>query len=749
MKKLVRAVSLAAVAWALSAQGAKTESRADFEIRDPFVLVADGRYWLYESKPWYGGVGVDVRVSDDLEHWSPKKRVMDVPKDVPCTAVWAPEVHRFRDAYYLFVTLTEERGSRSVVAMAADVKPEKLQPRGTWVFRAASPEGPFLPVRNGPITPPGFMALDGTLLVEDGVPYMVYCHEWCQMGNGTIEYAPLKEDFSAFAAEPRKLLDAKSACPGAGFVTDGPFFHRSEKSGRLHLIWSNGVAGNGYCVLVRSSASGKLAGPWTQDRVLYGGNGGHGMIFRALDGRLMLTLHQPNKTPDERMRLFELEDDGVELRLKSASERGRVAETVPFKRLNGLCNTLPLKNDFNRPRFDRLKELYRALEIPETRFHDVALENPGIELVDVSRIFPLFHADEDDPRNYNFAPTDLYLARARELGGELEFRFGETIEHQQVQFQVRPPADIDKWARICRNIARHYNSGWGGGHHWNIRRFSVWEEPDNDRLLVDSKKGNFERCYLGMYAAVARLLKAEWPDVQVGGPNTMGPGEKFKAFVAYCAAEKLPLDFAAYTRYDRDPLAFVQASRLARKILDDFGYAKTELEISEWHLRPVTWNFSDPRYSSSILGPDSAAFSAAVLALGQEAPIDRMFYYAAHVGNWSLFDGIKPRPVYYAMRTFAELARGKRLRLPVNPAEGVYVLASRTSATEGLLMAAFYEVKAGECAVELPVGARPREVKVVSEAREPYAVDGWRFEPGRIVMKVPSGSLVCRVGLEW
>jgi hypothetical protein len=30
------------------------------------------------------------------------------------------------------------------------------------------------------------------------------------------------------------------------------------------------------------------------------------MVFRALDGRLLLTLHQPNDTPNERARFFSL-----------------------------------------------------------------------------------------------------------------------------------------------------------------------------------------------------------------------------------------------------------------------------------------------------------------------------------------------------------------------------------------------------------------------------------------------------------
>ena len=416
-----------------------------------------------------------------------------------------------------------------------------------------------------------------------------------------------------------------------------------------------------------------------------------------------------------------------------------------IRRLNGLCNTIPLKNDCDAKRVERLMSLYRALEIPETRFHDVVLENAGIELVDVSRIFPLFHLDENDPRNYNFGPTDLYLSRAREVGGELEFRFGEQIEHQRVQFQVRPPKDIAKWARVCVNIARHYNDGWADGFRWGIRRFSVWEEPDNDRLLADSTKGNFENCYFKMYAELAHGLKAAWPEAQVGGPNTMGPGKKFSAFVRHCAEAKLPLDFAAYTDYKADPLEFAAQSRRARKILDEAGFAKTELEISEWHAGPVTWNFMDPRYSSSITGPDSVAYAGAALTLMQDAPVDRMFYYAAHVGGWSLFVGATPRPIYYVFRTFAEIARGERVDLPPNPERGVYALASRKADGSGVMLLSLHGVAAGEKAVALPTGARVTDVRRIVDAQEPKPIGGWRVENGRLVLAAEAGSSVYRI----
>lgn len=293
----------------------------DFRIRDPFVLVDGGKYYLYESKPWFGGKGVDVRVSTNLVEWTVKKPAMILPEDVKVQAVWAPEVHKYKGRYYLFATITEDKGAREIKPMNDEVNKDNLVPRGTWVFVADSPEGPFKPVKKGPVPPAELQTLDGTLHVEDGKAYMVYCHEWCQNWNGTIEYAPLSEDFSAFTAPARKLLDAKSAMKGAWVITDGPFLFRSGKSQRLYMIWSNVIKGSGYCVLVRSSPSGKIAGPWTKDEILYGKDGGHGMVFRDLAGRLCLTIHQPNSSPHERMKIFELKDDGERLSFAPNTER--------------------------------------------------------------------------------------------------------------------------------------------------------------------------------------------------------------------------------------------------------------------------------------------------------------------------------------------------------------------------------------------------------------------------------------------
>ena len=50
--------------------------------------------------------------------------------------------------------------------------------------------------------PTDMMTLDGTLWEEDGIPYMVYCHEWVQVTNGGVGYVQLKADLSDTAGEP-------------------------------------------------------------------------------------------------------------------------------------------------------------------------------------------------------------------------------------------------------------------------------------------------------------------------------------------------------------------------------------------------------------------------------------------------------------------------------------------------------------------------------------------------------------------
>lgn len=298
----------------------------NLRIRDPFILPDPERgvYYLYRQIGNGRGDttveprGVEVFTSRDLETWQgPKPVFMQPPGFWADAEVWAPEVHHHNGKYHLFVTFSSDAG----LPGHSPFPGRALRERGTQVLVADSPEGPFRPFADKAHTPPDWMALDGTFWFEDGQPWMVFCHEWVQVGDGTIELMPLSDDLSKATGPPRTLFKGSSAPwvkspPRAhgGHVTDGPFLHRTTK-GKLLMLWST-HGPDGYTILIAESSSGKIKGPWVQQpEPLFAGDGGHGMLFRAFDGGLALALHQPNTRPLERMRLHHIHDDGDTLRI--------------------------------------------------------------------------------------------------------------------------------------------------------------------------------------------------------------------------------------------------------------------------------------------------------------------------------------------------------------------------------------------------------------------------------------------------
>lgn len=292
---------------------AKLYPLEEIRVRDPFILphAPTQTYYLVSASRQ----GVVVRTSKDLKMWSDPKDVFVRPADFwggPQT--WAPEMHLYRGRYYLFATFMNDE---PIGEQWGGNWPPRIH-RGTQILAADSPEGPFQGFANRSHTPVAEMALDGTLWVEDDVPYMVYCHEWVQIRDGAMNLIRLKDDLSATVGEPTRLFRASEASwtPDGreSYVTDGPALYRT-KTGKLLMLWSS-FTDTGYTTGIAESESGKLAGPWRhQPEPIFRSDGGHSMVFRTFDGRLMLALHSPNRSPDERCHLFELEDQGDTLRI--------------------------------------------------------------------------------------------------------------------------------------------------------------------------------------------------------------------------------------------------------------------------------------------------------------------------------------------------------------------------------------------------------------------------------------------------
>ena len=184
----------------------------------------------------------------------------------------------------------------------------------TYSLVSDSPLGPFVPNNTKALTPEDWESLDGTLYVEDGIPYMIFCHAWTQIRDGEICLVRLSEDLSQAVGKPVVLFKA-SDMPCAtgtlyenGYITDGPFIYKNAAN-QLIMIWSS-FDDKGYIEAVSFSENGKINGKWKHcEMPLSSENGGHGMLFRDRWGDLYFTMHSPNGPRcAERVKLFKMKE---------------------------------------------------------------------------------------------------------------------------------------------------------------------------------------------------------------------------------------------------------------------------------------------------------------------------------------------------------------------------------------------------------------------------------------------------------
>lgn len=250
-------------------------------IRDPYIYFENGIYYLYSSYQAKGDLYpsfVVYKSKDLLEFSEPITIFKGNANFWGNKDFWAPEMHKYKDKYYLFASCKSDSCCR-----------------GTQIFISNKPDGEFKCLSNGAITPKNWECLDGTLYIEDDVPYLIFCHEWLQIGNGTICLMKLSDDLTHSISEPKVLFSAKDAKWPISFhgknnyVTDGPFIIKEKD--HLEMIWSS-YSKKGYAIGVCRSKS--IDGPWIQsDEPIYNEDGGHAMVFEK-DGQKIITFHAPN-----------------------------------------------------------------------------------------------------------------------------------------------------------------------------------------------------------------------------------------------------------------------------------------------------------------------------------------------------------------------------------------------------------------------------------------------------------------------
>ena len=254
-------------------------------LRDPFVLVEDGVYYMYGT--WWV---MYKNTSGDLAGpWEGPYQVAETPADFE-TDKWAPEVYKYNGKYWMF----------------ASYRPQGPDLDGVVILSSDSPEGPFRMVTDGTITPRDKECIDASFYVDkNGDPWLVFCLSFSSPGSdsvGRICAARLSDDLTELVTEPVVIFSMEASpwsSPAQACLCEGPFLYRLG-DGSLIGIWA-GLDGCGYAVGVVRSDNGDITGNWIHDELpLYSQyltgqyDGGHGMIFRGLDGELYLTVHAPN-----------------------------------------------------------------------------------------------------------------------------------------------------------------------------------------------------------------------------------------------------------------------------------------------------------------------------------------------------------------------------------------------------------------------------------------------------------------------
>lgn len=272
-----------------------TLSVDSIRIRDPFIHYNKERDLYF--MPAHNGKGFKMYESRDLKNWKDLGSVFDADSSFWGKGdFWAPDLYFYNNNYYIIYTCTDSSGMR-----------------GSGILIGDKPDGPFTPLMNEPITPKEWMTLDGALYIDEaGDPWLLYCHEWVQIGDGQVIAQRLSKDLKSVAGEPISLFKASEApwnieihsepswniaerWNKSGRVTDGCF--PIEVDGKLYILWSSWVMRDkpNYTIGVAESETNKITGPWKQHKepIIFE-DGGHGMMFKDRDGQLMISHHAPN-----------------------------------------------------------------------------------------------------------------------------------------------------------------------------------------------------------------------------------------------------------------------------------------------------------------------------------------------------------------------------------------------------------------------------------------------------------------------
>ncbi len=235
-------------------------------------------------------------------------------------------------------------------------------------------------------------------------------------------------------------------------------------------------------------------------------------------------------------------------------------------------------------------ERFLEAHIPQSRTHG---EGP-FDINEIWRPFPRFAGfDPDDPALYDWTITDERMAATAGVTDVL-VRLGNGSGVCDPNLAL-PPDDFGVWARVARNILRHYLRGWADGFYYdNIRYVEIWNEFYEPNYWLGTPTEAAQ-----LYAAAYAEIKDEFGDqIMVAGSMSRGP--KSYEYFTYLRDHGVGVDFIADHMYPERPREFIEQVYLGsgahpeltnwEAYLPLVGYpADTPIMFTEWNRTLYRW----------------------------------------------------------------------------------------------------------------------------------------------------------------
>ncbi len=327
---------------------------------------------------------------------------------------------------------------------------------------------------------------------------------------------------------------------------------------------------------------------------------------------------------------------------------------------------------------------YQNIGVTMIRTHDMG--GP----LDMATIYPDQEADPHDPSSYNFAGSDAAFDAILAGGFEPYLRLGDSW---RVRRERRAPTNPENWVQAAVEVVRHYHRR-AAEAGIPLRYVEIWNEP-NFKQFWDASPTEF----YDLFVRTAQALKAEFPDLKVGGPGlspagALSPqGQQYtRDFLAYLRDRDAPLDFLSWHIYSNDPEVYGEAARFYRRQLDAYGYTEAESHITEWNTAPDTpGGLTDD--VSLRAGDKGASILSAIWIVLQTEGVDVSTIYRGPDPDPDVpaFYGIfysdgRPKLPALAFSLWAQMAAHPRRLAVTGGGGGLWVLAGQDERSEVALL---------------------------------------------------------------